>query len=247
MIPRRLHCVWVGGPLPDEAARRLEGWRRHNPGWDLTVWNDGNIDFSIPFIARAYRRRRWAAVADAVRLWAVARHGGIYLDTDVEAVRPFEPQVRHRCFFGFQLREHPTDWVNTAVFGAEPDHWFVERALAALLRAGDDPLARLLGIERPTRYGPRLVTRLLREAGLDRYADEGVTVGGDVAVLPTDVFYPYSWEEEYTADCITPRTLAVHLWEQSWKKGGAAALAAPLLRATTALAVPFRRAVGGSR
>jgi hypothetical protein len=51
----------------------------------------------------------------------------------------------------------------------------------------------------------------------------------DVMVLPVDVFYPFSWEEEFSPDCVTPRTLAVHFWEKNWK-----ASVSPLARIASA-------------
>jgi len=214
MIPKKLHYVWVGGPMPEEVHRYVESWRRHNPDYEVVHWGEHNIDPSLGrgFVERALRDRKWAKVADAVRLWAVHEHGGIYLDTDVEVVKPLDPLLTHRCFFGFQLPREDPDWVCNAVFGAEHGHWFVRKALERVLQSEGGPF----GLERPTQFGPKLITRLLREEGLARYSDEGVMVK-DVAVLPTDVFYPFNWEEEFTPDCVTPRTLAIHFWEKNWK------------------------------
>jgi hypothetical protein len=233
MIPRTLHYVWVGGPVPPQVTRFADSWRRHNPDYDIVHWGEHNIDPTLGdgFVERALRERKWAKVADAVRLWAVREHGGIYLDTDVEVVKPLDSLLGDRCFFGFQVEHDNPDWVCNAAFGAEPGHWFIARALDSVLRTPAGPF----GLERPTQFGPKLITRLLREEGLDRYADGGVMVK-DIAVLPTDVFYPFSWEEEFSPACITPRTLAVHFWEKNWK-----ASVSPLARGASAALAACRR------
>ncbi len=83
MIPKRIHYVWVGGPLPDAQRAYIDSWRETNPDYEFTLWNESNIDFSVNLIRRAYDQRKWAKVADIVRLVAVLQHGGIYLDTDI--------------------------------------------------------------------------------------------------------------------------------------------------------------------
>jgi hypothetical protein len=213
MIPKRLHYVWVGGPLPDRQRAYLDTWRETNPDYEIVRWNEDNIDMKVPAIARAYARRRWATVADIVRLIAVERQGGIYLDTDIELRQPLDPLLQHRCFFAFQYEHHPTDWVCNGVLGAEAGHPVMASALQAVMRMRP----AWFGLDRPTRYGPKLITRLLLERGLRHYSRNGVTVDG-VFVCPTHWFFPYAYGETFREDLVTPETLGVHFWEGSWKK-----------------------------
>jgi mannosyltransferase OCH1-like enzyme len=213
VIPKILHYVWVGSALPDKQRAFIETWRRHNPDFKIVAWNEGSIDFSVPAIANAYRRRRWTTVADIVRLSAVLQHGGIYLDTDMEARKSFAPLLKDRCFFGFQAEWHPTDWVNNAVFGAAPDHWFIRRAYERIIAIRSVPL----GLDRPTKYGPKLITKLLREEGLSTYSPEGVRVNG-IFIHPTPAFYPIPWDQPANSGNIGRESYAVHLWERSWQK-----------------------------
>ncbi|MFC7610565.1 hypothetical protein [Teichococcus aestuarii] len=39
---------------------------------------------------------------------------------------------------------------------------------------------------------------------------------GDIRIYPWRVFFPYPHGGEFTPDCITEDTLAVHHWERSW-------------------------------
>ncbi|MDJ0390005.1 glycosyltransferase [Roseomonas sp. E05] len=219
MIPKRLHYVWVGGRLPDRYAGFIEGWRRLHPTWEVMAWNESNIDFSHPLIAEALRNCKWAKVADIARMVAVHKYGGIYLDTDFELLKPLDPLTEEACFVALQGETQASDLVANGVFGAEPGHWFVAETLRTLLSMRTIPF----GLERPTRYGPKLVTRLLWRHGLREN-----TVGGtrlkDILVLPAPVFFPYPFEGTFTPDSIVAETLAIHHWEKSW--GGT--LPAPL-------------------
>jgi hypothetical protein len=213
MIPKRLHYVWVGGPMPDRQRAFIESWRVTNPDYEIVRWNEDNIDMKLPAIARAYARRRWATVADIARLIAVQQQGGIYLDTDIQLRRRLDSLLHHRCFFAFQYEQHPTDWVCNGVFGAEPGHPMVTAALQAVLQLR--PI--VFGLDRPTRYGPKLITRMLVQHGLRHYARDGVMVNG-VFVCPTQWFFPYAYGETFDENLVTADTFGIHFWEGSWKK-----------------------------
>lgn len=214
-LPKHIHYVWVGGPLPDEQRAYVDAWRDQNPDYEFTLWNESNIDFSIPLVKQAYDQKKWSKVADIVRLMAVLKHGGIYLDTDFQIYKPLDPLLRHRCFYGFQTEQPSKDWVANGAFGAEPGHWFIARALTRLLSMRSFP-----GVpDRPTRFGPKLITKLLVEEGLAAYSPGGTQIR-DIHLCPTEVFYPYAFGEDFHPSCIKPNTLAVHVWshQPSWNK-----------------------------
>jgi Glycosyltransferase sugar-binding region containing DXD motif len=213
MIPKRLHYVWVGSTLPARQRGFIDSWRDTNPEFEIVGWNEDNIDMKLPAIARAYARRRWATVADIARLFAVYQQGGIYLDTDFRVYRPLDGLLSHGCFFVFQHEQHPTDWVCNGVFGAVPEHPFIARAIKAALSIKGNPL----GLDRPTNYGPKLITRLLREEGLRHYSPDGVRVS-DKFVCPKTMFFPFDHGEEFSEDCLAGDTLAAHFWDRSWAK-----------------------------
>lgn len=215
MIPRVIHYVWVGSPLPEQHQRTVDNWRRLHPGWKVVEWNERNIDFSDPVLRKAYDQRQWAKVSDIARLAIVASAGGIYLDIDVDLIKPLDPVLDHSCFYAFQQERRSQEWIGNAVFGAHAGNAFIVEALDRL-RQLRPPLPLL---DKPTIYGPRLITRLLFEKGLNAYGADGVSVG-DVFLYPTRTFYPYHWTEQFNADKISNDTLGMHVWAEtpSWHK-----------------------------
>jgi hypothetical protein len=211
-IPKRLHYVWVGSSLPDKQRRLIDGWRDLHRDFEVVGWNESNIDMDNPLIKSAYARRRWATVADVVRLSAVYEYGGIYLDTDIRVHRSLDQLLQYNCFFAFQHENHPTDWIANCVFGAVPKHPVIAIAWKKIMRLKPS----WLGLDRPTKYGPKLFTRVLRDSwGVDHYSANGVTIG-DVFVCPTTYFFPFSYTDEADEGSVRPDTLATHMWEQSW-------------------------------
>ena len=61
-----------------------------------------------------------------------------------------------------------------------------------------------LGWDRPTKYGPKLFTRVLRDSwGVDHCSANGVTIG-DVFVCPTTYFFPFSYTDEADEGSVRP-------------------------------------------
>jgi hypothetical protein len=211
-IPRILHYVWVGGPLPAVQHEYIATWSATNPDFEIVCWNEQNIDMSSKIITEAYNNKKWAKVADIARLQAVLKMGGIYFDTDFKVFKPLTPLLSYKCFYAFQEVNESADWVCNGVFGAEPGHWFVQEALDGLYTMKRNPLLP----ERPTAYGPKHITRSLRRHGLNRYSADGVYVK-DVYIAPTPVFFPFHFTEQFTPQCVRDETLAAHFWEKSWE------------------------------
>lgn len=101
MIPKKIHYCWFGGkPLPEAMKRNIESWKKFCPGYEIIRWDEESYDInnSIPFVKQAYACKKFAFVSDYVRLEALLREGGIYMDTDVELVKPLDDFLHHRFF-----------------------------------------------------------------------------------------------------------------------------------------------------
>lgn len=55
-----------------------------------------------PYAREAYDNRKFAFVTDIVRLYALYHEGGIYMDTDVEVLKPLDCFLTHNGFSGFE-------------------------------------------------------------------------------------------------------------------------------------------------
>ena len=103
-IPRVIHFCWVGGaPKPDSVLSCIESWKRCCPDYEIREWNETNYDFTKnEYMKQAYEAKKWGFVPDYARLDIIYQYGGIYLDTDVEAIRSFDELLNNEAFLGFE-------------------------------------------------------------------------------------------------------------------------------------------------
>lgn len=107
MIPKIIHYCWFGrGEKPELAKKCIASWKKYCPDYELREWNEDTFDItSNAFVKEAYDNKKYAFVSDYVRLYAIYNYGGIYMDTDVEVVRPLDEFLTHQAFSGFETPE----------------------------------------------------------------------------------------------------------------------------------------------
>jgi mannosyltransferase OCH1-like enzyme len=212
MIPKVLHYVWVGpDPMPADQRSWVQGWRELMPGWKIRHWGNGDIDWNVPFLRQAASVHAWNRISDYLRMHALAAVGGVYLDTDVEMIKPLDPLLAYGACAFLGAQEMDCDSPNlfsAAILGSPPGHWLPEAAKSRLeeLDARDD-------LDCYT--GPGVITEVLRERGIEHYPSEPIEESG-VRVYPIDYFYPYSWTQFFDEGCVTENTYTIHHWAHSW-------------------------------
>ena len=104
MIPKKIHYCWFGrGEMPLLTKECIASWHKYLPDWEYKLWNEDNFDVnSTPYTAEAYAAGKYAFVSDYVRLQALVNEGGVYLDTDVEVLKPLDGLLTNKAFAGFE-------------------------------------------------------------------------------------------------------------------------------------------------
>jgi len=206
MIPKTIHYCWFGGkPLTDLNKRCIDSWVKLLPDFTLKLWNESNTALDNDYLKSACERRAWSKLSNLVRLDALLREGGIYLDTDVEMIKSFGPLLKNTCFAGFQQREQQVDWINSAVVGSQAGHPFIAKCIdltvSAFEKTGEFPRS------------PAVFTEVLTTTGLREYKQQEIA---GVTLYPADYFYPFTWLEHFSPARITENTYCIHHWEGSW-------------------------------
>ncbi len=128
LIPKKIHYCWFGGnPLPAIAHKCMESWKKFCPDYEIIRWDETNCDLQInDFVREAVEYKKWAFVSDYFRLKVVEEHGGIYLDIDVELLKPFDDLLELEGFMGFELSKF--NCINSGLgFGATPHNKIIQK------------------------------------------------------------------------------------------------------------------------
>jgi hypothetical protein len=189
-IPRILHRIWLGdAPLPAEYREYGESWQRHHPEWEVHLWTDD----TAPHPPGASRARTHAERSDLIRYNLIHRFGGVYVDTDIECLRPIDDLLTD--VQAFAAYESP-GVVCSAVLGAVPGHpAFAQLSEFSAMTVGTGIVGHATG--------PTFVTHVF-----DRR--------DDVVLFEPERFYPYHWDQQPEFDRDRPGVYAVHHWAKSW-------------------------------
>ncbi|MRI31604.1 mannosyltransferase [Endozoicomonas sp. OPT23] len=126
-IPKIVHFCWFGPADYSLTIKRcISSWKHHLSDYEIRFWNEDSFDIkNHPFVSAAYQAGMFAFVSDYVRMYALNKYGGIYLDTDVEVYKDFIPLLSFDFFIGLEDKGR----FGTSAIGCHKEHWLTEKML----------------------------------------------------------------------------------------------------------------------
>jgi len=223
-IPKIIHLCWFGEqPYPTIVLRCLHSWYRRLPDYKIMLWNDASHLYGeFPFIEEALKSKKYAFAADVVRVYAVYKYGGIYMDSDIFVRKRFDNYLNHRTVL---FREYYPERV--AFEQSHPDlpsdeRWGSE-IQAALFAAekGSPIIGDVLNYYRGRHFinedesldmqmvAPQIMARIVEKYGFS-YEDID-------QILPHDTVVNAYGPVARDTCCDPGDAFAIHLCTQSWK------------------------------
>lgn len=206
MIPKILHYCWVGPNGPSELNIRCRSsWEEHLPGFEIRCWSEKNSPMDHPYVKHAYAERRYGYLIDYIRLYALYNHGGIFIDYDFLILKNLDFLLGHEFFSGM-INERE---VGMGIVGCEKGHPAIGKLLDFY-----DSLGQFK--DAPSTH---IATNIFKEMGWDTRFNK---IEGDIAFYPSEYFYAYPLGAAYNGQSyqehLTGKSVAVHLWENTWIK-----------------------------
>ncbi len=100
LIPKKIHYMWLGKKqIPNKLQKCIDSWKKYCPDYEIIQWDESNYDISKNnYMKQAYEAGAFGFVPDYARLDILYQYGGIYMDTDVQAVTSFDQLLYQQAF-----------------------------------------------------------------------------------------------------------------------------------------------------
>lgn len=193
-----------------------DSWRKHMPNTELVHWNCSNLPVEeYPQLQLFIDQKKYSVLSDFVRRWAIYKYGGVYLDFDVELVKPIDQLYE---LYSFICIEGNPIYANAAVTGGVAGN----RHHLGMLDDYMDVITynKMSDSKIEVEVGPKSATNYLvgiKGSALSQSDLDNVNNYQGLITLPKRYFYPFNWNEIFRHDCITQDTLGIHWWKKGWE------------------------------
>lgn len=212
MIPKKIHFCWLSNdPYPSKIQKCIDSWKEKLPDYEIIKWdlNRFPLDKCI-WVKEAFEAKKYAFAADYIRLYALYTEGGIYLDSDVEVLKPFDDLLELPYFLG---KENVSNCIEAATMGSEPhatwskdclDYYKEKHFLGSAEHKEGKPLPQVIHKILSDKYG---IIDINSPLDFDK---EKTTI----QVLPTSFFSPKNYISQKKQ--VTNNTYSIHHFAGSW-------------------------------
>lgn len=192
--------------MPSDAVKCIESWKKFFPDYEIKRWDESNFDVDIiKYTSEAYSIGKYAFVSDYARMWILYHHGGVYFDTDVEVIKPFDDILNVGGFMGFETLEYVAPGLGMAM----EENSDIAKDVMTLFT--ETQFLRPDGTFNPQGIVP-ITTSVLVKYGLKTNGETQKI--GEITVYPIDWFNPF---EDATGRLKkTGNTHSIHWYSKTW-------------------------------
>lgn len=199
-IPRIAYYIWIGDkPKPKIFEKCHNSWIKYLKNFEIKELNEDNVDLKKymenKFFRQCYEKGLYAYCSDYIRADVLYKTGGVYLDIDMQLLRPIDDLLTYDFFIGYESDKY----LGVGLYGASKNSIILKDLLEFYSKK----------IYKESLWTiPKILTHIIREKGYFNLEN--------TKYLEERLFYPFSLNEEFSKDCIKEDTYAIHWWNASW-------------------------------
>lgn len=206
-IPKVIHYCWFGRkPLSALTQKCINSWKKYCPNYKIIEWNEENFDINInKYVKQSYYAQKYAFVSDFARFYILYNYGGIYMDTDVELLKPIDKFLKNSAFMGF---ENETGVAPGLIIGSEKANIIIKEIMTSYFNREFIYSNGKYNLTTVVEY----TTNILLKYGLK--LNNSLQKINTVTIYPKTYFCPLTYNSDKTD--FTNNTYAIHYFSGSW-------------------------------
>lgn len=199
MIPKKIHYIWLGGNPKDNLVNIcIRSWKEKMPDYEIIEWNEQNLDIEQicrenKYFRECRKRKLWAFMADYLRLKILYENGGIYFDTDVQALKSMDDFLNYECVIGMENEKE----VSSAVIACNKNNSLIKK----MFDFYNDRIWK-----EPHYIITHIMSELIEEEK------------SPINIYPEYTFSPMKYDAPFDESCIHEDTYTIHWFNASWNQ-----------------------------
>ena len=194
---------------PESYQKCIDTWKEKCPDYKIIEWNKDNYDWTKnKFCKHAIEVEAWAYASDFARLDVVNQMGGIYLDMDVEILKPFDDLLNNKSLFSYSNQIT----VDLATFASQKENELISR----LMQLYEDVEIPETKKDYMRFFQPRFIQKCLMDYGLSGNGELQIIDGN--AFLPRTFFMPMD-TIIFNMSALSSYTYSIHYDNFGWNAG----------------------------
>lgn len=205
-----INIIWLGDkPIYNKYLNTI---KEFIPNMNIKIWNECDIEnITEEGITNRYywnkiKNKQYAYASDYARFKILYEKGGLYIDTDVEFVKPIDDLLEYGNFLGI---EKLTKRVASGVimYFKEPYHPILKKCLEIYDEYQDSPYI----------IDGNVLMGSLIENGYTVFNNEDISYRcGDITIYDSSFFCPFLPNENKDKSVLKNNTRAIHHYTNFW-------------------------------
>lgn len=222
-----MHHIWLGDKkIPEPLVKCMRTCYEHHPTWKHMVWTEDNMPSPFVFKNEWNLDNNLARKSDLLRLQVLYNHGGVYLDTDMECIKPIDELLNgyrfvmcSECGNPFYEKNCEESHLNNAMIASTKNNLIVGNIMLEFKR-------RYRNVDIKEKEPLEYVAHLSGPDVFNHFRQKLDTLK-QVKIYPSEYFYPihYSnkkkmkyWNIPTNPLTLEENTYMIHHFAASWYK-----------------------------
>lgn len=188
----------------------MKSWKKFCPDWEIKCWDETNLNLDInTYCRQAYDAKKYAFASDVLRFDILKKHGGVYLDVDVELLKPLDNLLDQTAFAGFEMGD--TLFVAPGLIFASEKNGAVVSDICEIYEKDSF-------LNKDNSFNCETVCVKVTNLLVDKYGLKTENTKQElkeITIYPTEYFCPLNASTK-ECDYLTENTYSKHLYLASW-------------------------------